>query len=239
LLPTNKDEKSCLKIKKVSFAGWHTVLQIIGFLLLFVFPIGTVIGLMLMVCGSHMGKYYICECCCNKVDKEAKICPTCKANLSIQKLTNPVGLVVSIIVLILFISLMIWEPWTPNTGTSLDKKTYAMGKTGLSEEKYEKAQKVLRNMGLSAKEILDISKELGMNVEAFQAVIFICKKNGMSTEEVVDMLRKLKASVDEIKNGNEEKLGAMQRLTGFSKDEITSLPLEGLIDGIAKHSLKK
>ena len=230
-------EKTCLKIKKVSFAGWHTILQIIGFFLLFVFPIGTVVGLMLMICGSHMGKYYVCGGCLNKIDKESKLCPTCKANLSTQKAHGSVAWIIAVVVLLAFISIMLWEPWLPST--NIDQKTYVMQKNGWSEEKYEKTQKALKNMGLSANEILGTSKELGMNPEAFQPIIVIFKQNGMSTDEVIEMLRKLKKSVDEIKNGDDEKLNAMQRLTGFSKDEIVSLPLERLIDGIAKHSFKK
>jgi len=69
--------------KKVQQAGAGCLVQGVGLLLLFLFPIGTVIGLVLLVVGSQMAIYWTCSACGNRLaDKGVLVCPTCKAELS-------------------------------------------------------------------------------------------------------------------------------------------------------------
>jgi hypothetical protein len=103
----------------------------------------------------------------------------------------------------------------------------------------ETVMRVENAIGLSVNQILSMSKELGMNAEAFQVFILLGQKHGMSTEDMIKALRNLKQSVNEIKGGDAQKLGAMQRITGLSKEEITSMSLENLMEKIAAHSFKK
>lgn len=66
------------RVKKTEMAGIGCVLQGIGFVLLFLFPIGTVIGIILVVYGSQKSKFWTCGSCRNRItDKNVKICPTC------------------------------------------------------------------------------------------------------------------------------------------------------------------
>ena len=48
--------------------------------------------------------------------------------------------------------------------------------------------------GLTPREILNISKELGISTDNFQSLIFLGKKTGVSKEDVITMLRNLKQS---------------------------------------------
>jgi hypothetical protein len=69
------------KIIKKRQSGW-LALEWVGAVLLFFFPVGSVIGLILLICGENFGERLICSQCCNKIDsKEVRICPTCKANI--------------------------------------------------------------------------------------------------------------------------------------------------------------
>lgn len=59
-------------------------LIIIGFLLLFAWPFGTIIGVLLIFAGSQFGTGFRCGACGNKIDsKQVKMCPTCKTALYI------------------------------------------------------------------------------------------------------------------------------------------------------------
>jgi len=53
------------------------LLEVVGILALFFFPIGTVIGIILLVVGARMTYSRICSDCGNKVEKTSKLCPTC------------------------------------------------------------------------------------------------------------------------------------------------------------------
>ena len=69
--------------KKSQFIGTGCLIQILGLLLLFVFPIGTIIGILLLITGSRLKVKLVCSECGNKIDgKEVKLCPTCKADFS-------------------------------------------------------------------------------------------------------------------------------------------------------------
>ena len=68
--------------RKTEFAGPGCLVQAFGLLLLFFFPIGTVIGLILLVVGGAMSVKLICSNCGNRVEKTSTLCPTCKEPLS-------------------------------------------------------------------------------------------------------------------------------------------------------------
>ena len=60
------------------------VIRIIGVLLLFAFPVGTIIGIGLIVVGWKMSKIFACSECGNPVnDNKVKICPTCKVSFAL------------------------------------------------------------------------------------------------------------------------------------------------------------
>ena len=61
------------------------LLILIGIALLFVWPIGSLIGVILLICGALLGNGYRCGDCGNKVEsKLVKICPVCHARLFIN-----------------------------------------------------------------------------------------------------------------------------------------------------------
>ena len=65
--------------RKSEFAGLGCLLQGVGLALLFVFPIGTVVGIGLLWWGSRASLYWRCSACKNKLpDKAATICAACR-----------------------------------------------------------------------------------------------------------------------------------------------------------------
>lgn len=72
------------KKTKSEFAGVGALIQAVGIgLMFFWFPIGLFIGILFLLIGSSMAVYKICSNCGNKlVNKEVKVCPTCKASFS-------------------------------------------------------------------------------------------------------------------------------------------------------------
>ena len=63
-----------------STSGVGFGIQFVGFCLIFVWPIGTIIGIGLLVVGGSMSRKLVCGECGNKVDShDVKMCPTCKA----------------------------------------------------------------------------------------------------------------------------------------------------------------
>lgn len=74
-------DKPRIKVKSMSF-GWGCLVQIIGIILLFIFPVGTVIGILLLVIGQRISFKYLCPNCNNKLDNsKVRLCPTCKVEL--------------------------------------------------------------------------------------------------------------------------------------------------------------
>lgn len=67
--------------KKGEFAGGGCLVQGLGLLLLFVWPIGTLFGVVLLIAGGRMAIKLICSDCGNKVEKTSKLCPTCMVAL--------------------------------------------------------------------------------------------------------------------------------------------------------------
>jgi hypothetical protein len=55
------------------------LLELLGVVLLFIFPIGTIFGIAFLICGFNQSKKNVCSECGNKIeDKDIKICPFCK-----------------------------------------------------------------------------------------------------------------------------------------------------------------
>lgn len=67
------------KKTKSEFAGTGCVIQAIGLVLLFLFPIGTIVGIILLVYGSMKSVKRVCSRCGNTVESSSKICPHCKS----------------------------------------------------------------------------------------------------------------------------------------------------------------
>ena len=67
------------KKTKYEFAGVGALVQLVGFVALWIFPFGTVVGLALLIIGNTLSKKHLCSECGNKVEKDAKVCPHCRA----------------------------------------------------------------------------------------------------------------------------------------------------------------
>jgi hypothetical protein len=68
---------------KHEFAGVGCMAQALGLALLFVFPIGTVIGVILLIWGSRASTFHRCSACKNRLpDKAATVCAACHADLA-------------------------------------------------------------------------------------------------------------------------------------------------------------
>lgn len=71
------------RVKVVEKAGVGCLVQALGVALLFVFPIGTVIGFLLFGIGSKMSTKWLCGACRSKLpDDKGTICPSCRAPLT-------------------------------------------------------------------------------------------------------------------------------------------------------------
>jgi Zn finger protein HypA/HybF involved in hydrogenase expression len=70
------------KIKHTEFIGVGCAVQVLGIALLFLFPIGTIIGIALLVWGSQLSVKWQCATCGNRIEQSAKICPTCKEHIA-------------------------------------------------------------------------------------------------------------------------------------------------------------
>lgn len=67
--------------RKSEFAGAGAVVQLVGFILLFFFPIGTIAGVFLLVIGHNMSRTWSCSACGNKLDSDKVMtCPTCHSS---------------------------------------------------------------------------------------------------------------------------------------------------------------
>ena len=76
--------KSTASIKsKSEFVGMGCLVQLIGLGVIWVFPVGTVVGILLLIIGGRMAIKLICSQCGNPVtNKQVKICPSCQAAFS-------------------------------------------------------------------------------------------------------------------------------------------------------------
>ncbi len=84
MVEMQQDENIPAKRKrKTEMAGVGCLIQTIGFVSLFFFPIGTFLGVILLIYGSMKSTYFTCSNCGNRLsDKNVKICSTCKASFS-------------------------------------------------------------------------------------------------------------------------------------------------------------
>jgi rubrerythrin len=58
------------------------MVQLVGLCILFWFPVGTLMGIPLMVWGTRLTYKYHCGACGNRVgDKHVRVCPVCHARL--------------------------------------------------------------------------------------------------------------------------------------------------------------
>lgn len=67
---------------KFESAGVGCLWQTVGICVVWIFPIGTIIGLALFVYGSSKARYFRCGACKNRLsDKGVTLCPSCGATL--------------------------------------------------------------------------------------------------------------------------------------------------------------
>jgi hypothetical protein len=58
------------------------LVELVGLFLLFVFPFGTIVGIILLFLGGRMSLRLVCSECGNRVeDKSVRMCPVCRAIL--------------------------------------------------------------------------------------------------------------------------------------------------------------
>ena len=67
------------KLEKNTMGGFTgAMLILIGIVLLFVWPFGTIIGVIVLIAGFSIGNGYRCGDCGNKIEsKQVKMCPVC------------------------------------------------------------------------------------------------------------------------------------------------------------------
>jgi DNA-directed RNA polymerase subunit RPC12/RpoP len=66
-------------IRKGETAGVGCAVELVGLILLFVFPIGTVIGIGVLILGHVLSYRWVCSNCGNKLDsKSVRMCPACR-----------------------------------------------------------------------------------------------------------------------------------------------------------------
>jgi len=74
------NNKQAKRIKKSEFAGVGMWYQLIGVILCFTL-IGAIIGIPLLIVGGRKAIVYKCSNCMNKIEKDAKMCPICRADI--------------------------------------------------------------------------------------------------------------------------------------------------------------
>jgi Zn finger protein HypA/HybF involved in hydrogenase expression len=68
---------------KSEFIGVGCFVQLVGLVLLFLFPIGTIAGVLLLILGGRMAIKLVCSSCGNPVSgKQVKVCPSCQSAFS-------------------------------------------------------------------------------------------------------------------------------------------------------------
>lgn len=68
-------------VSKCEFAGVGCVVQGLALIVIWFFPIGTLLGIGLIILGSIMSKKWICPQCKNPLaSKDVKVCPACQAS---------------------------------------------------------------------------------------------------------------------------------------------------------------
>ncbi|MEI6205395.1 MAG: hypothetical protein WCP20_01300 [Desulfuromonadales bacterium] len=71
--------------EKYELLGIGSLLILIGILSLSALPIGTIIGIFLIIWGVNLSKIYRCTSCGNRVEsKEILVCPSCREKLGVS-----------------------------------------------------------------------------------------------------------------------------------------------------------
>jgi hypothetical protein len=72
------------KIKKGEIFGVGALIQLIGVVVCFlIFPIGLIVGILLLIVGGRMAYVWKCSECRGKVDKHASVCQHCRAEFGV------------------------------------------------------------------------------------------------------------------------------------------------------------
>ena len=71
---------------KARTGGGGCLIALIGLACLFYFPLGTLVGILLILIGNYWASYYACGHCGNEVKSDAKLCPSCQATLKKRRL---------------------------------------------------------------------------------------------------------------------------------------------------------
>jgi len=79
------DLEAKIKYKAKTGSG-GCLIALIGLVCLFYFPIGTIIGILLILIGNSWASYYACGNCGNEVKNDATLCPGCHAKLRKRRL---------------------------------------------------------------------------------------------------------------------------------------------------------
>jgi hypothetical protein len=70
-------------LSQTEWIGWGSLLQLIGVVLLFWFPIGTTLGVLLFVVGYVLSRKFVCsECGYIVLSRAAMVCPACGASFA-------------------------------------------------------------------------------------------------------------------------------------------------------------
>ena len=78
--PFGEGQHGRVETKPHNTAG-GCILLLIGFILLFFFPLGTLFGVLFIILAVVKSKKLVCSNCGNRVEKESKLCPTCRTIL--------------------------------------------------------------------------------------------------------------------------------------------------------------
>lgn len=79
--PLSEADRHGIQEDERRFAGLGCLVQGIGLIAMFIWPIGTAIGVVLLLVGSSMSKKLIRSGCGNTVEKTSTMCPACKVTL--------------------------------------------------------------------------------------------------------------------------------------------------------------
>ena len=96
---------------KIEFFGWGGFVQLLGICVLWWFPLGTVIGIILFGVGHVLSKKTLCSRCGTIIaNKDAKLCPMCQCSFSERQPTRwgPAWAIGTAIILLLGVSAFIF-----------------------------------------------------------------------------------------------------------------------------------
>jgi len=62
--------------------GGGCLVALLGFCVIWVFPIGTIAGVLLLWMSSRISYKFVCSNCGNHLERSSRLCPTCKSVIS-------------------------------------------------------------------------------------------------------------------------------------------------------------